>query len=46
MYFQYLDFKELEDILIKKAKDIKIKIIVSKNFYNNEKEKIKFLENK
>jgi len=47
MYFQYLDFRELEDLLIKKAwEGIKINIIVSKKYFNDHKEKINFLKRK
>ncbi len=45
LYFQYLEDKELENILIKKAKEnISIKIIVSKDFFEKNKEKIKFFQ--
>jgi phosphatidylserine/phosphatidylglycerophosphate/cardiolipin synthase-like enzyme len=44
MYFQYLEFDELENILIQQAKKwIEIKIIVSKNFYEKNKNKIWYL---
>lgn len=46
MYFQYLEEKELEQILISKAKQIRIQIVVSRNFYDNNKEKIDFLRTK
>lgn len=45
LYFQYLSDSRLENLLIEKAKEwVKIRIVVSENFYNDEKAKIKFLE--
>ena len=41
LYFQYLSDEKLEKLLIKKALEwVKIKIIVSEDFYKDEKEKI------
>jgi len=46
MYFQYFDDEELENILIEKAKKwIKISAIISKDSYEKDKEKIKYLTN-
>ncbi len=45
MYFQYLHDSKLEELLIKKSKSgVKVRVVVSENFYNSEKEKIKYLE--
>jgi len=45
MYFQYLQDEKLEKLLIKKAKSwIEIRLIVSENFWNDDKNKIKYLE--
>ena len=45
MYFQYLQDEKLEKLLIDKAKTwVKIRVVVSENFYNSKKEKIKYLE--
>ena len=47
MYFQYLSDEKLENLLIKKALEwIKIRIVVSKDFYLERKDKIKKLEEK
>ncbi len=46
LYFQYLSDKNLEKILIKKASEwVKIRIVVSEEFYDEKKEKIAELEN-
>ena len=45
MYFQYLSDQELIDILIEKSKKgVEIEIIIDKTFYDEQKEKIKNLE--
>jgi len=45
MYFQYFSDKKLEKLLIKKAKSwVIINAVVSKEFYKNKQEKVKYLE--
>ena len=46
LYFQYLSDEKLENLLIKKSKQwVKIRVIVSEDFYNEEKTKITNLWN-
>jgi len=45
MYFQYLQDSKLEKFLIEKAKSwVKVRVVVSENFIQNDKEKIKFFK--
>jgi len=47
LYFQYLEDKSLENILIEKANSwVKIRIIVSENYWKDKQEEIKKLEKK
>ena len=45
LYFQYLEDEKLEKILLEKAREwVKIRIIVSNNFFEENKKKIKFFK--